>query len=93
MRAKPGDIIIITNKRLIHLYREECVVIKPNWDPEGASEYILVRNSRDALIKLRRSSCQIVRKEDVDNSQLCPDCNGTGKIELFTSTVKCGCGG
>ncbi len=92
MKAKPGDIIVITNKSFGDMYGKRCIVIsfcdKPFiiTDKDNDDGYVWARVSRDVSYGsfwLRSSSYEIETN--------CPDCNGTGQIQLFTSTVKCRC--
>lgn len=42
--------------------------------------------------KLPYDSIKLLKRDSKTSSSSCPDCNGTGKILLLTSTVECGCG-
>lgn len=37
------------------------------------------------------STFRLLKRDSKSPSSSCSDCNGTGKIQLFTSTVECGC--
>lgn len=81
-----GDRVIITDPLLKGCYCQVLIVIDKgiDWvsgvknvdDPRGIS--LTVWHGHYKLLKTAPSSC--------------PECQDTGKIELFTSTVKCGCG-
>lgn len=36
-------------------------------------------------------NCRVIKRSSKIPSSSCPDCRGTRKIQLFTSTVKCNC--
>lgn len=86
--AKVGDTIRVTNKSL-GLYGEEFVVSQSLPTEVQVPKYI-DSNERWCFL---HSSYKVIKGGDETSSDLdlCPDCNGTGKIELFTSTIKCSC--
>lgn len=95
--AKPGDIIVVINPDHKHLFKKEYVVIEPSWCPsvlDDVSECIWIGAKSDASRSnawLYHSDYEIVKRVNHVNSASCLDCNDTGIIELFTSTVKCKC--
>ena len=58
---------------------EDCILVTYEDKKEDRREY---RLTYDTFELLKRKS---------KASPSCPDCNGTGKILLLTSTVECGC--
>ena len=92
-KAKPGDRIRVINS-ILPSYDKEYVVVEP--PPEGTPNYskedlatgVFVRKGK-ALTWFYPTSCEIIGKAIPIGVESCPDCKGTGQIELFTSTVKC----
>jgi hypothetical protein len=84
--AQVGDTIRITTRtlslcgeKLIVTYSSQRGVMAQH--PEGSY------NPWSFL----HSHYEVVESGDKGSCELCHDCNGTGKIQLFTSTIKCSC--
>ncbi len=96
-KAQPGNRIAVTNPELQSIFGHEFTVLKlPNSSNETDPFFIWVTRdgTNDNPFWLKHSSYQIIghsvrgpSKKDLLVS--CQDCNDTGKIILFTSTVKC----
>jgi hypothetical protein len=98
--AKPGDTILVTNNSYEFLVGCEFLVIESGDDelPHGIKHeseivWIVQKNFTNGSIAwLIHADYKIVKRANPTTTLLsCPDCNNTGTIELFTSTVKCGC--
>lgn len=93
MIAQVGDIIVITNKALGGIYGKEYVVISLRVNGVGVNAK---RNTPEGgSAWFRHSSYEVVARDDqpyfIHGSRQCSDCNGAGKIQLFTSVVRCAC--
>jgi len=75
-----------------------------SWTSEEINSKIWVQIQNDPLLGDYKgwfypNSCKIVMPTDgrrpvkshIVSSEVCPDCKGTGKIQLFTSVVDCDC--
>ncbi len=88
VKIEVGDRVIVTNKSWVCDYCKIFIVIdvreQKDWIRAGYEDGSIetIRPGYDTFRLLKRGS---------KTSSSCPDCNGTGKILLFTSTVKCGC--
>ncbi len=90
--AKPGDTIAITDKSYGSLNGIHCTVVKGDFKPmvlkdepgciRVTSPYL------DHYTWLRSDQYKVVQQS---SSAVCPDCKGTGRVELLTSTVDCDC--
>ncbi len=94
IKAKPGDKIIVTDLNLPNRFKQEFVVIESLLCPRALndiSECIWVKSKEAPYVAfwLRHSNYEIVKQPKVESSVSCQDCGGTGKVVLFTSTVKC----
>ena len=93
IKAKPGDRIIVTNSRLTTIFGCEFTIIESRWCPGALgdiSECIWVQDdTQRPTFWLRHDSYETVGQSQNDSSVSCSDCMGTGKIVLFTSTIKC----
>ncbi len=90
-RPKPGDIVVFTDD---HGHKMDCIVVDKDLCPESLndiSECIWVTritHSYQGAFWLRHDQYEVIRR----NTPIpCPDCDGQGEIELFTSKVKCHC--
>ncbi|KKN91141.1 hypothetical protein LCGC14_0220060 [marine sediment metagenome] len=92
--AKIGDKIIVTNSSLPTSLGEERVVVKCPSDKTDfdQSDRIWTRPGGDKEVCwLYRKSFEIMKRSTPATLVSCPDCNGTGEIQLFTSVAKCRC--
>ncbi len=96
--AKPGDIVLVTNKNYEFLVGCEFIVVESNkklpYKIKDKSEIVWINRKYDIdglTAWLRHGDYEIVKRATLTPLVSCPDCNDTGTIELFTSTVKCGC--
>lgn len=92
--AKPGDIIKVTNSGLTMLFEHELIVVEHSVHPihvDDFSNCIWCRSSNGELFWFNHGDYKIIKRANVATLVSCPDCHGTGKIELFTSTVECTC--
>lgn len=94
--ANVGDTILVTSQKLAEVFNKMCVVVSC---PDDGREIVWVRLADDdnqpigIKFWLNHSSYSIVRRAGSEQKSTgpCPDCNGKGVIELFTSTRKCRC--
>jgi hypothetical protein len=92
VKAKPGDTIAITDKSYASLNGMHCTVVKGDFKPMRLKDTpgcIRVTSPYlDYPRWLRPDQYQAVQQS---SSAVCPDCKGTGRVELLTSTVDCVC--
>jgi hypothetical protein len=88
--VKVGDTVIITSASYNEAYCKKFMVIA--FGAVGRCRDIYIEeNNKYSFI---RSPCyRIIKRDSSTSTQLCLDCHGMGKIDLFTSTVKCHCTG
>lgn len=86
-----GDRVIITRRDWMSDYLRVPVVR----EVRGVEGFLLAayEDPDEDVGKFRLSNHEyrILKRGSSTPSSSCPDCNGTGEIELFTSTVKCHC--
>lgn len=86
-----GDRVIITRKDWMSDYLRVPVVR----EVRGVEGFLLAayEDPDEDVGKFRLSNHEyrILKRGSSAPSSFCPDCNGTGAIQLFTSTVKCRC--
>jgi len=92
-KVKLGDTVAITDKSYGSLNGIHCTVVKGDFKPmvlkdepgciRVTSPYL------DHYTWLRSDQYKVVQQSS--SSAVCPDCKGTGRVELLTSTVDCDC--
>ena len=89
-KAQVGDIIILHRG----MSGEECVVVDCDICPSAVDDIsqcvwaTVNKKNHGGAFWTPHGSYKIVRRA---TTKICPDCNGTGEITLFSSTVKCEC--
>lgn len=76
------DKVICTNQHRLLLYGKVFYVLEVY-----QNHSIMVDNG----LITSCHNCRVIKRSSETPSSPCSDCNGTRKIQLFTSTVKCGC--
>ena len=97
--AKPGDTILVTDKTSLVLFSREFVVVEHKYNLHGIDDStgVWINKAKDitAFVWVSHANYKVTRRANSSSSAStsvsCPDCNDTGIIELFTSTVKCKC--
>lgn len=82
-----GDTIIITSERGEPRFHKTFVVVGIDGELIGVAH----TNLASPFVWLGSGDYQILKRNQKAPAQTCLDCNGTGKIQLFTSTVRCKC--
>jgi len=94
-KAKVGDTIVVTNKEYWHVHDKECIVVDCDTCPimaDDISEIVWAtvnKKNHGGAFWVYHDDYKITQRANPVHSASCPDCKGTGEIELFTSTVKC----
>lgn len=93
----PGDKIIIASfDSCLTIIVEECLgktyTVTKIEQILGIDRF-WVENENGACFWFHRNHCEILKRTNASTPTLlsCPDCHGTGQIQLFTSIRKCRC--
>lgn len=92
-KAIPGDIIIVVNTNLdVGLVGKKFIVkSKPSYEDYISLDCVWSTNPTNGRsFYINHGSYYVLKRSSISVS-MCNDCHGTGKIELFTSIVKCDC--
>lgn len=93
--ASIGDTIIVTDPNLRYSFGRRWIVAEsfscpPKLNDISECVWCVEEDDGGGSAWFRHHSYEILKCMP-DLSTSCPDCNGTGKIELFTSIVECEC--
>lgn len=92
--AQVGDTIIVTDPSIEDSFGGRYTVIESDVCPIGVSDISecvwCMDKGNTYQMWLKHRSYEVLKRIG-NSSAVCPDCKGTGKIELFTSTVACKC--
>ncbi len=100
--AKPGDTIIVTDSLLKPDFGKKYVVVEPEYSSKPVNDvvdrvWVKIDNAINTYpLSFRKGffyhrSYEIIKRTNNPTLVSCPDCNGTGEIQLFTSVAKCRC--
>lgn len=92
-KPKPGNIVVVTNPSLVRIYGKHCLVVSGSISISklGSSSRGILVAYHGTKIQLRHNDYEITERSDQNCPEFCSDCNGTGKVMLFTSIVGCKC--
>ena len=93
--AQVGDKIIVTDPSMEYSFGGRYTIIESDVCPrevDDISECVWCKEDGDSSYRLwlKHRSYEVLKRIG-NSSVVCSDCKGTGKIELLTSVVECGC--
>lgn len=88
-KVEVGDRIVVTDPHLKGSYCQVLIVIAAGID--WVSGVNNIGDDKGSSLTLWSGKYRLLKRLGSLSSSVCRDCNGTGKIELFTSVVSCKC--